>query len=264
LWNEFSDIFVFNNVEFSIYENPCQSIKQLNKYYYLEHKYKNFLINNNGTIPKIIHQIAPSDKSKWHPLWFECQKTWLINYPDSEYEYKLWNDEDDLENLIKNNFPFFFKDFKSYPFKIQRIDIARYFILLKYGGIYADMDFYCYNNFYEFLDKQRSNIALSPWTNVEILQNSLMASNLNNNYIFVNIIDEAVRRKKYNLSHDHMSFISQTTGPKLVSDVYDILKSFLNPLEMKLYNPIGCKSQDDENLYNKNTCYCKHFGTGKW
>ena len=45
-------------------------------------------------IPKIIHQTAPADKSKWHPIWEICQNSWKENFPSPEYSYKFWNDDD--------------------------------------------------------------------------------------------------------------------------------------------------------------------------
>lgn len=266
LWNESTEIFKFHEVDFEIFSNPYQSIKIVNKYTFVDKKYLENSTLETKKIPKIFHQIAPKDKSKWHPLWEECQKTWLSNFPASEYDYRLWNDEDDLENLIREEFPSFIETFKSYPYKIQRIDMARYFILLKYGGIYADMDFYCYKNFYETLDQSKPSIVESPWTEHEFLQNSLISSPLGYNYLFLNIIDEAIRRNN-NKSVDESDaafYISNTTGPSLASNVYFRLKSFGNALEKSLYNPIGCQSLDNSELYNANTCYCKHFGTGKW
>lgn len=250
LWNEYSNIFNFMNPNFNIFENPYQSIKRLNKFNYFSDIYK---INKNYEIPKIIHQIAPKNESNWHELWKTCQDTWKLKFP--EYEYKLWSDEEDIENLIKTDFPFFYDIFMSYPHKIQRIDMARYFILIKYGGIYVDMDFYCYKNFYDFLDKSKINIPYSPWNNVEILQNSLMASPQNNLFL-LHVIDEAIRRKS-------ISSISISSGPKLISDVYERNTNLLNALKKELYNPI-CSIYVDSEIYNENTCYCKHYGTGQW
>lgn len=252
LWNEFSTIFKFENID-DIFKNPYQDIKKVNKYSF----FPKFNTLKQGTqIPKIIHQIAPNDKTKWNSIWETCQQSWLLHYPSPEYEYKLWSDEEDIENLIKNDFPFFYDIFMSYPKKIQRIDMARYFILLKYGGIYADMDFICYKNFFNMIDQTKVNITESPWTEYEYLQNSLMSSP-ENNLFFLNVIDEAIRRKS-------AESISDSTGPKLISDVYDRLKSFISPLNKELYNPIGCSALDNPVLYNENTVYCKHFGTGQW
>jgi len=127
-------------------------------------------------IPKIIHQTAPSDTSKWHPVWRECQKSWKEKFPD--YEYKMWTDED-LDQLISTKYSWFYPTFKGYDLKIKRIDAARYFILYEYGGIYADMDFECLNNFEHILEKDKVSIAESPWKTSqsgETHQNALMIS----------------------------------------------------------------------------------------
>ena len=82
-------------------------------------------------ISKIIHQTAPSDTKKWHPIWSHCQKTWKYCFPEPEYKYMFWNDDDLLE-LIKNDFPDFlqlYNDFGQHV--ILKVDFARYAILYK-------------------------------------------------------------------------------------------------------------------------------------
>ena len=37
--------------------------------------------------------------------------------------------------------------FNSYQYEIQRCDVIRYFLLYHYGGIYADMDYFCSKSF---------------------------------------------------------------------------------------------------------------------
>jgi mannosyltransferase OCH1-like enzyme len=126
--------------------------------------------------PKIIHQTAPADQSKWHPVWFECQKSWKEKFPN--YEYKMWTDED-LDELIRTKYSWFYPTYQGYDLKIKRIDSARYFILNEYGGIYADMDFECVNNFEHVLIDDKVFIAESPWKNGpsgETHQNALMIS----------------------------------------------------------------------------------------
>jgi hypothetical protein len=103
------------------------------------------------TIPKIIHHIAPKKKNKWHPVWVDCYDSWKVNFPEEEYEYILWNDSDDIDSFIKNEYPQYWKTYKNLPLHTQKIDFARIAIIHKYGGIYSDMDVYCYKNFYEDL-----------------------------------------------------------------------------------------------------------------
>jgi tetratricopeptide (TPR) repeat protein len=133
---------------------------------------------SDDSIPKIIHQTAPSDESKWNPIWKPCQESWKKHFPD--YEYKMWTDED-LDNFIQTKYNWFWPTYSSYSRKIKKIDAARYFILYEYGGIYADMDFECLKNFEHLLPKGKVCAAQSPLYNpndntIEKYQNALMAS----------------------------------------------------------------------------------------
>lgn len=81
-------------------------------------------------IPKIIHQIWIGDQSK-RPTNF--MKTWQKNHPD--WSYKIWTEKEieDL-NLINK------EKFDIHPTLPGKSDIARYEILLRYGGFYIDAD----------------------------------------------------------------------------------------------------------------------------
>lgn len=128
--------------------------------------------NTFATIPLIIHQTAPKDKNKWHPIWYQCQKSWLtIMYG---FEYRMWTDED-INEFVSSRFPNFYQIFISFPRDIYRFDIFRYLVLFEYGGIYADMDFEVYQDFYNMLPLGKVSIAESNY-NHEQFQNALMAS----------------------------------------------------------------------------------------
>ena len=125
-------------------------------------------------IPKIIHQTAPEDINKWHPVWKFCQDSWKTTFPKEEYTYMFWNDND-IDNFIQTQFPSYYKLFCDFDKDvILKVDFVRYAILYKFGGIYADMDFFCNKNFY---DKLTDNICIvGSQAHNEIVQNSLMAS----------------------------------------------------------------------------------------
>jgi mannosyltransferase OCH1-like enzyme len=178
-------------------------------------------------IPKIIHQTAPADKSKWRPEWVECQKTWHTFFPSPEYTYMMWTDED-LDNLIKTDFPEFYQNYKNYNKNIKRFDIARYFILYKYGGIYADMDYKCFKNFYTMIPINKVSISESPFEN-EYVQNALMMSSVNHPF-WMKVIEKAKTR----LNADDILY---QTGPRLVSDTCDENKNMVNILSIRLWNP---------------------------
>ena len=221
---------------------------------YIFNKYLQKNENFTSDIPKIIHQTAPKDKKKWNKTWYTCQQSWLKYFPEPEYKHIMWYDED-LDNLIINDFPWFYNIYKSYSKNIQRIDIARYFILYKYGGIYADMDYMCMKNFYNMLPSNKVSISESPYKNNEYLQNALMASNINNDF-WIKVIDEAIIRNNNIKSNNNVLY---TTGPKLISFVYSNNIDNVNVLNYKLFNP--SKSSDD---FNSIDVIAKHVGTCTW
>ena len=59
---------------------------------------------------------------------------------------------------------------------------THYLILYKYGGIYADMDYMCFKNFYNILPKNKISISESPYKENEEIQNALMISPPNNSF----------------------------------------------------------------------------------
>lgn len=142
-------------------------------------------------VPKIIHQTAPADEARWHPAWFECQKTWKEKFP--EFEYKMWTDED-IEELIKTKYEWFYPTWKGYDRNIKRIDTARYFILYEYGGIYADMDYECLDNFMDQIPDGKVSISedkfVGRWYHGSHYLNALMISPSRHpfwNYVIANL-----------------------------------------------------------------------------
>jgi hypothetical protein len=122
-------------------------------------------------IPKIIHQTGPTDLTKWHPLWFKCQESWKKNFLD--FEYRFWNDEE-IDELIEEHFPQYWKMYNEFPIHILKIDFVRLCFMYQYGGIYADLDYYCYSNFYDEL-KNEVYLVENPFGN-DPIENSLMCS----------------------------------------------------------------------------------------
>lgn len=204
----------------------------------------------DNDIPKIIHQTAPADKTKWNDIWFKCQESWKKYFPD--FEYKMWTDED-LDNLIKNDFLWFYEIYKNYDKNIKRIDIARYFILHKYGGIYADMDYMCFKNFYDLLPKDKVSISESNFPENEYMQNALMISPKEHPF-WMNVIKKATER--YNINYNNGNILD-ATGPRLIDSTYEENTDYVNPLPVQLYNaPI-------EEIGN-DKIYASHYNTFSW
>ena len=221
----------------------------------------------SNCIPKIIHQTAPADRSKWHPIWSQCQKSWRDQFPD--WEYKMWTDED-LDDFMRTKYDWFYPTWKGYDQKIKRIDSARYFIMYEYGGLYADMDFECVRSFEHKIPQDRVSIAESPWKNDgrgEIYQNALMISPARHEFW------ETVFKKL--AAAKAVPDVLFATGPRIImSAVDDYGVRSINILPHKEFAP---EYDDDEfkpiyqsgrkTLINdgpKSGIFTRHYSTAVW
>jgi mannosyltransferase OCH1-like enzyme len=69
--------------------------------------------------------------------WAETIPTWEKFHPTAQV--KLWRD-DDVRQLMVEHYPTYLDMFDQQDFNIQRVDLAKTFILDKHGGIYSDLD----------------------------------------------------------------------------------------------------------------------------
>jgi mannosyltransferase OCH1-like enzyme len=196
--------------------------------------------SNYEEVPKIIHQTAMSDKSKWNPIWERCQQSWKDKFPD--FEYRMWTDED-LENLVKTDFSWFYDTWKGYDKNIKRIDSARYCILYKHGGMYVDMDFECLENFWDQIPMDKVSIAGCAHTPVGF-ENALMVSPKEHPFW------ELVFSQLFRLKDEN---VFKATGPQLIdgaAEQYEINK--LDRLQFSSADP------------SDKTKYAIHRQTGQW
>lgn len=88
--------------------------------------------------PKIIHQTWRDHDL---PVDAALPDSWKRHNPD--WEYRFWTDED-LNRFVQTEYPEMLALYMDVPRPVQRADIARYLLLHKYGGIYADIDTECH------------------------------------------------------------------------------------------------------------------------
>jgi len=242
-------------------------------------------------IPKIIHQMGPESKSDWHPIWEECHESWKEQFPEPFYQHIFWTD-DMLRDLVKNDYPEFLELYDDFPVDAFRIDFSRFCILHKYGGIYADLDFYCYKNFYKELVNDIYLLeSRVEWD--EVVQNSLMAS-CSGNEFWILAMNEC-RIQFYNEPEKHRlpkgvelfnnfsenfelfcELVKRVTGPHLLSEVtkkykIDLLPNVeYHPLDHLSFFRSGyekSKPKYDEIKYKydvNSNIKCRHFLSGVW
>ena len=117
----------------------------------------------------IIHQLAPSDKSKWDPIWEKCHSS-ILKLP---YEVKVWSDEQ-VDNELKDDDEHFYNEYLSVLHPIYKWDYVRYIILERYGGAYIDMDVEIVQDFFPLLNPNKCYIKEGH--NGSYLENSIMVS----------------------------------------------------------------------------------------
>jgi len=215
------------------------------------------VLRRRSPIPKIIHQMACAplaDPESWPASWKKCQDTWKRLHPD--FEYVLWTD-DSLDRFMKREFPDFYPSWRAYDQNIKRIDTARYCILYRYGGIYADMDCECINRFYEKLPPGRASIGESPWHRKfgERFQNSLMASPPEHPF-WETVIAVVVERLPGCVDGGH---VLQCTGPDVINEAAKRYRA-VNALDRRRY----AGNEKNESLASTRGMYVVHYGTETW
>lgn len=220
-------------------------------------------------IPKFIHQMGPIDIDKWHPLWVKCQKSWIDNF--KQFNYKFWNDHD-LDNLVKNDYSEYYDMYSELPSHIMKIDFARFCILHKFGGIYADLDIFCYKNFYNEL-KDGPHLIENPLGN-DTFENSLMCSRINERFFL-----ECMRKSKkryYFVKKHYPELLKITkkindktfnnfTRPYLVFYISgtNLVSTVAREFKDKLFVLPGCVYNNYANSYDPEF-RTKHMHTGIW
>ena len=89
-------------------------------------------------IPQTIHQTwkTHSLPAALRPL----RESFRKHHPG--WEHRLWSDADNRE-LVARHYPWFLPIYDGYSEPIMRVDAARYFMMHRYGGVYADLDVLC-------------------------------------------------------------------------------------------------------------------------
>ena len=222
-------------------------------------------------IPKIIHHSAPRDKNKWHPIWENCLKSWYRHYPQEDYEHIMWDDEK-IDYFVKEKFEKYYSVYSDFPFHIMKLDMFRLCLMYEYGGLYKDMDYYCYENFYDDIIKDIA-IVKSPCKEdlsyPEYFQNSLFVSEPKKRF-WLDIIEYLIERYNYYeiISNyddkDCENYILNISGPGLFNHIKEVNPLFFDEVQKlshKKYNPVITTYSNKEEMKNVK---CMHFLTGMW
>lgn len=128
-------------------------------------------------IPKMVHQTWKT-RNVDHWIFKRSQESVRQHLP--HWEYRFWTDED-LDRLVGEDFAEFYPWWSSLPQPIKKVDTARYCMLFKHGGMYADLDFIFTRSLDELFDQDPSPLYFyrskqSEVKGWEFLGNALMMS----------------------------------------------------------------------------------------
>ncbi len=225
------------------------------------------------SIPKIIHQTWKDNDVPGHFLIFS--NTWKEYHRD--WTFILWTDAMN-RTFIQENYPAFLTIYDSYPENIQRVDAIRYFILLKHGGVYIDLDFECLENIEPLLEGKQCVLGEEPEEHCLIhnkkliISNAFMASEAN--HLFFHSICDELERSSYD-SHHPNNMVLESTGSFMITRVYNnydykndvtLLKSnIISPLSSNEVQQILNNDVIPSEIQDKiDTAYAVHYYWGTW
>ena len=192
-------------------------------------------------IELIIHQIWIGE-NKRPDMWINTWKEEVEKKPN--WSYKLWT-ENEIKELELYNSDLYEKE-KDYACKV---DILRYEILNKFGGVYVDADVVLLNpKFFELFENNENELCVGKEPDKNLLSNSIIACRKNSN-IMKHIIMEC--RNNYILNR-HKSYPYQVTGPYLITNMYNKYKLPITIYPSILFYPIPWNRIQDIKMHEKN------------
>jgi glycosyltransferase involved in cell wall biosynthesis len=89
-----------------------------------------------AALPRVIHQTWRD--ADLPPAFAHLAQTWRALNPG--WAWRLWTDADNRD-FVAQEYPGLLTFYDAYPFPIQRVDMVRYLILQRHGGLFVDLDF---------------------------------------------------------------------------------------------------------------------------
>lgn len=168
--------------------------------------------------------------------------------------------DDEIESFVSEFFPQYHQSVCNFKYHMNKIDFMRFLILYQYGGIYADMDYICYQNFFEDIVKPVA-IVLSP-AKSENHTTILMAS-VSMNRLLLDFAEQAIENhntKVYNNRHDCIIDLGVNCPDYVREKNPDHFDHLVQSLPVSIYNP------SYDSFYRKEMDGVKgfHFLSGLW
>lgn len=185
-------------------------------------------------IPKIIHQIQEETQPLFSDFFSNLSQSWVENHP--LWQYKLWSLHD-IKELIHYEFPHFATFCDNNLNNKLLLEISRYFILYREGGIFVDSDIECIEPFDDIVkDKQCCFSYVPQLSSKKIISDSLIISKRES--LFLKFIIERLDSNLNCLVEEGISFLNKTYSLYDCKDEVEIISSSIinpcSPIEIEL------------------------------
>jgi len=215
------------------------------------------------TIPKIIHHIWMGNNAI-PDFNLHCANS--VKEANPAFEYILWRDGD-VEKMMKTDFPDYCDKFNELPRMIMKVDMFRYFLMYKYGGLYVDMDYLMFKPF----DLFQKTVVIP--TNRDKVDNNRLCSlgncifaSVPNHLFWKSLIDTLFDMDRKHLPFDGFDNVINSTGPMFVFEMYNKYsnKEDIHVPERMLFHPPSKKDSHYIEQLKKQGYYGMHICTGLW
>lgn len=218
------------------------------------------------TIPKIIHHIWIGNNPIPEENMYYANS---VREKNPDFEYMLWKDED-ADKLFREDFPEYYQKFKELPRLIMKIDILKYTLMYKYGGLCTDMDYLMFRPF-DLLDKKvvipcnRENEKGKP----SRLGTCIFASEKDHPF-WKSLLDTLLTIDRTQLDYKSDSFVegdSLAVGPVFL---YSMWKKYskknrdIYVPRRDLFHPYSENNEKQIQKVKEMGCYGMHICTGLW
>lgn len=210
-------------------------------------------------VPKIIHQTWKS--AEVPAQWKAYQQKVKEFHP--EWEYRLWTDAE-IDDFVKTEFPDFYPVFSGLPKHIMRVDVIRYLIMYKIGGLYLDLDYefikpFDLTQYSLVLPRNRSLASGDPFDGIG---NCIFASEPKHIF-WKDVIDDL---QKHPPQISHYIDVLDTTGPAYLTKIF-YAKNYSGvyvPERMYFHPPTPKNKKDYNEILQNGISYGIHHCSGTW
>lgn len=223
-------------------------------------------------IPQVIHQIWKEQTLP--PRYQVLSQSWRQAHPN--WQWRLWTNADNLA-FVAQHYPELLNCYHDYPFWIQRVDMIRYLILHRLGGVYVDLDFECFRSIQPLLQDRDCVLSVEAEEHKRIHQRQLIVSNAfmaaaPGHLLFAAVINDLCCHRSRETVPDRI--VLDTTGPMMLTRVLDrigddtavtVLESrHLCPLSMAEADRLRSTPPDAAIAKKLERAFGMHWHDGTW